>query len=82
MDVGIVLLRGSTTDPGKEIFIGIAPRADAAAYLAGVQRTEIVDVRFDPFRALYRDVDGTKSRPIRHSRTSGPRLPRAPGSRN
>ena len=35
---GSVLLRGSTTDPGKEIFIGIAPRADVAAYLAGVRR--------------------------------------------
>ncbi len=57
---GSVLLRGSTTDPGKEIFIGIAPRADVAAYLAGVQRTEIVDVRFNPFRALYRDVNGAK----------------------
>ena len=57
---GSVLLRGSTTDPGKEIFIGIGPRADVAAYLAGVQRTEIVDVRFRPFRALYRDVSGAK----------------------
>ncbi|MFE4226291.1 DUF4389 domain-containing protein [Arthrobacter sp. NPDC056886] len=57
---GSVLLRGSTTDPGKEIFIGIAPRADVASYLAGVQRTEIVDVRFRPFRALYRDVNGAK----------------------
>lgn len=57
---GSVLLRGSSTDPGKEIFIGIAPRADVAAYLAGVQRTEIVDVRFRPFRALYRDVNGAK----------------------
>ena len=55
---GSVLLRGSTTDPGKEIFIGIAPRADVAAYLAGVRRTEIVDVRFNPFRALYREVNG------------------------
>ena len=55
---GSVLLRGSSTDPGKEIFIGIAPRADVAAYLAGVRHTEIVDVRFDPFRALYRDVAG------------------------
>ena len=55
---GSVLLRGSTTDPGKEIFIGIAPRADVAAYLAGVRRTEIVDVRFNPFRARYREVNG------------------------
>ena len=58
---GSVLLRGSTTDPGKEIFIGIGPRADVAAYLAGVRHTEIVDVRFKPFRALYREVAGSKA---------------------
>ena len=66
---GSVLLRGSTTDPGKEIFIGIAPRADVAAYLAGVRHTEIVDVRFDPFRVIYREVAGAKtlSDPARQS---------------
>ncbi|AXJ09182.1 DUF4389 domain-containing protein [Arthrobacter sp. PM3] len=57
---GSVLLRGSTTDPGKQIFIGIAPRADVAAYMAGVRHTEVVDVRFDPFRTIYRDVAGFK----------------------
>jgi len=57
---GSVLLRGSSTDPGKEIFIGIAPRADVATYLAGVRRTEIVDVRFNPFRARYREVAGSQ----------------------
>jgi hypothetical protein len=57
---GSVLLRGSSTDPTKEIFIGIAPRAEVATYLAGVRRTEIVDVRFHPFRALYREVAGAQ----------------------
>ena len=59
--VGSVLLRGSTTDPGKEIFIGVGPRAEVAAYLAGVRHTEIVDVRVNPFRALYRDVAGVRT---------------------
>ncbi|SFU15943.1 DUF4389 domain-containing protein [Arthrobacter sp. ov118] len=58
---GSVLLRGSTTNPGKNIFIGVAPRSDVATYLATVPHTEIVDVRFDPFRALYRDVAGAKA---------------------
>ncbi len=58
---GSLLLRGSSTEPGKQIFIGIAPRDDVAAYLAGVRHTEIVDVRFDPFRALYREVAGANS---------------------
>ncbi|BCW73265.1 hypothetical protein NicSoilB8_43090 [Arthrobacter sp. NicSoilB8] len=58
---GSVLLRGSTTDPGKEIFIGIAPQADVAAYMAGVRHTEIVDVRADPFRVIYREVPGANA---------------------
>ena len=57
---GSIMLRGSAADPSKAIFIGIAPQADVAAYLAGVNRSEIVDVRFTPFRALYRDVAGPR----------------------
>ncbi|MGO4191519.1 DUF4389 domain-containing protein [Arthrobacter sp. YAF17] len=57
---GSVLLRGSAADPTKAIFIGIAPQADVTAYLADVNHSEIVDVRFSPFRALYRDVTGPK----------------------
>lgn len=66
---GSVLLRGSTTDPGKQIFIGIGPRADVDAYLAGVRHTEIVNVRFDPYRVIYRDVAGANapSDPARQS---------------
>lgn len=55
---GSVLLRGSTTDPGKDIFIGVGPQADVAAYLAGVRHTEIANIRVNPFRVLYRDVPG------------------------
>lgn len=58
---GSVVLRGSALDPGKSIFIGIAPRADAAAYLAGVKHTEIIEVRFDPFRAQYSEIAGTNA---------------------
>lgn len=56
---GSILLRGSAADPTKAVFIGIAPQADVAAYMAGVHHSEIVDVRFAPFRAQYRDVPGT-----------------------
>ena len=55
---GSILLRGAAADPTKAVFIGIAPQADVAAYLAGVNHSEIVDVRFSPFRALYRNVAG------------------------
>ncbi|BCW68702.1 hypothetical protein NicSoilB4_34650 [Arthrobacter sp. NicSoilB4] len=55
---GSILLRGSAADPTKAVFIGIAPQAEVAAYMAGVHHSEIVDVRFRPFRTLYRDVAG------------------------
>ena len=57
---GSILLRGSAADPTRAVFIGIAPQSDVAAYLAGVHHSEIVDVRFSPFRTLYRDVAGPK----------------------
>ncbi|MEC5180431.1 DUF4389 domain-containing protein [Arthrobacter sp. CG_A4] len=57
---GSVLLRGSA-DAGKEIFIGIAPRNAVAAYLAEVKHSEITEVQFSPFRAVYRDVPGTRT---------------------
>lgn len=41
-----VTATGTTTKP---IFIGIAPAADAEAYLRGVARDEITDLKVDPF---------------------------------
>ncbi|AOT02771.1 DUF4389 domain-containing protein [Arthrobacter sp. U41] len=57
--VGSILLGGSAA-AGKEIFIGIGPRSDVAAYLDGVSHSEITEVRFNPFRAEYRDVAGAR----------------------
>ncbi|MCX6498763.1 MAG: DUF4389 domain-containing protein [Arthrobacter sp.] len=57
---GSVLLRGSAADSAQQIFIGIAPQADAATYLSGVKHSELTEVRFSPFRVQYRDVAGTK----------------------
>jgi hypothetical protein len=57
--VGSVMLGGSAAG-GKDIFIGIGPRSDVAAYLEGVSHSEIREVRFNPFRVEYRDVAGTK----------------------
>jgi hypothetical protein len=58
-DVGTLRLRATAVDPAKEIFIGIAPRADVEAYLAGVHHSELLDVDMQPFRAEYRDIPGT-----------------------
>jgi hypothetical protein len=57
--VGSLMLSGSAAS-GKEIFIGIGPRSDVAAYLDGVSHSEITEVRFNPFRVVYRDVAGAK----------------------
>lgn len=57
---GSLMLRGSAADSAQRIFIGIGPQADVAAYLNGVKHTELTEVRFSPFRAEYRDVEGTK----------------------
>jgi hypothetical protein len=58
---GSVLIRGSAADTAKEIFIGIGTQADVAAYLSEVKHSEIIDVRFNPFRVQYREVPGTRA---------------------
>ncbi|MET1036522.1 MAG: DUF4389 domain-containing protein [Arthrobacter sp.] len=59
--LGSILLRGAAPFEGQEIFLGVAPRDDAAAYLAGVAHTELTGVEYAPFRATYRDVAGTRT---------------------
>ncbi len=58
-DVGTLRLRASSMEPGKEIFIGVAPQADVEQYLAGVHHSELLEVDSRPFRAEYRDIPGT-----------------------
>ena len=79
---GSIMLRGSAADPAKAIFIGIAPQADVAAYLAGVNHSEIVDVRFAPFRVQYRDCPARVFRRRPRIRLSGPRSPPGRGPRS
>jgi hypothetical protein len=58
---GSLLIRGLPANPPKDIFIGIGPRSDVATYLSDVKHSEITDVRFNPFRAQYREVPGAKA---------------------
>jgi hypothetical protein len=44
----------------KDIFVGIGPAADVASYLDGVERAEVRDVDFDPFRVRYRNFAGAE----------------------
>ncbi|MDQ0823591.1 hypothetical protein QFZ69_004470 [Arthrobacter sp. V1I7] len=60
---GSIVIRGSAADPAKQIFIGIAPQAAVATYLADVQHSEVTDVRFSPFRAQYLAVPGSRTPP-------------------
>ena len=42
--LGRVRLRGASNEPGRRIFVGVGPRADVDAYLAGVAHWEVTDV--------------------------------------
>ncbi|MCU1522175.1 MAG: hypothetical protein JWN19_2560 [Arthrobacter sp.] len=60
---GSIVVRGSAADPAKQIFIGIAPQAAVASYLADVKHSEVTNVRFSPFRAQYLAVPGSRIPP-------------------
>lgn len=57
-DVGTLRLRAGA-EPDAEIFIGLAPQDEVDEYLSGVNRTELRDVDFDPFRPVYRNISGS-----------------------
>ncbi len=62
-DVGSVRIGAQSATPGKEIFVGIADRADAQRYLAGANYSELLDVSFRPFHVEYRETQGTEQPP-------------------
>jgi hypothetical protein len=51
--LGDVRITGESS-AGSDVFIGIAETADVDAYLDGVERDEVRDLDFDPFRVEYR----------------------------
>jgi len=54
-----VSVRVTSSDPAREVLIGIAPTADARNFLRGVPHTVVTDVEFSPFRARYDTVAGS-----------------------
>ena len=60
-DAARVIVRATPANPAKPIFVGIAPRAEVAGYLSGVEHSELVNVTFTPFRATYRTVPGSRT---------------------
>ncbi len=55
------MVRATPADPAKPVFVGIAPRAEVAAYLTDVEHSELISVSFAPFRATYRTVPGSRT---------------------
>ena len=60
-DIGTLRLRATPVEPGKDIFIGIAPQIDVERYLSDVHHSELLEVDSRPFRAEYRDIPGTST---------------------
>lgn len=56
-----VSARVASSDPAREVLIGIAPAADVDDYLRGVAHTVVTDVEFSPFRARYDTVAGSET---------------------
>ena len=81
-DVGTLRLRATSADPGKEIFIGVAPQDDVERYLSGVHHSELLEVDSRPFRAEYRDIPGTGTPDLPQSKRSGARPPPGPANRS
>ncbi|WP_233197796.1 DUF4389 domain-containing protein [Cryobacterium sp. Y57] len=62
-DLATLRLQASNVATDRDVFIGIAPRADVDAYLADVNHSELRDVQTSPFRVDYLDVPGTQTPP-------------------
>lgn len=63
-DVGSIRISAESANPGKEIFVGIAPRSDVERYLSGANYSELLDVSFRPFHVEYRETQGTQQPPL------------------
>ncbi|RZL77089.1 MAG: hypothetical protein EOP32_26295 [Rhodococcus sp. (in: high G+C Gram-positive bacteria)] len=60
-NVGRVLLRATSDDSRRELFIGIGPRDEVEKFLDGVARTEVTNVEFGPFRPAYQQIPGARA---------------------
>jgi hypothetical protein len=45
---------------GTPVFVGVAPTRDAERYLRGVRHDLVTDLDYDPFRAEYRELPGSR----------------------
>jgi hypothetical protein len=59
--IATVRLRVASRDPGRAVFVGVAPESALDRYLGGVEHDEVTDLDFDPFRPEYTRRAGTGS---------------------
>jgi hypothetical protein len=67
--LGTIRLRGTSAEPGKQIFIGIARTTDVNGYLGNVSRARVSDVGLDPFSVEYEPLTGNATPEPPQSRT-------------
>ena len=60
-DIATLRLQATAVDSDRDVFIGIAPRADVDVYLADVNHSELREVQTTPFRVDYLNVPGTQT---------------------
>ena len=58
--VASFMLQATSADPGRDIFVGVGPQDDVSSYLANVELSELLQIRFNPFQATYRTMSGTE----------------------
>ncbi len=83
--LGALRIRGASTDAAKDIFIGVAPKAEVDAYLAGVEHDEVTDLNVqgdDPrdLSVVYRRIAGSRSPSPPGQETFWDSLVEGPGS--
>jgi hypothetical protein len=52
------VLRVTSATPGQEIFVGVGPQDEVAAYLSAVEHSELTQLNFNPFRPTFRTAGG------------------------
>jgi hypothetical protein len=61
-DLAEIQLRAASTN-GRSVFVGIAPQDEVDRFLADTPHAVLDEVRFAPFSATYRYIDGASSPP-------------------
>ena len=67
--LGTIRVRGTSAEPGEQIFIGVARTSEVDGYLGNVSRARVFDLEFDPFAVEYERLPGNSTPEPPQSRT-------------